>query len=87
MTFVRAACTSVAVNVFSMVRNIEKLAPGKYAGLFERFDQIQKTVDEVLTRRTPVADERLVIPLGAVTKNMADQSAARWPTWARSRTA
>jgi pyruvate,water dikinase len=72
MTFVRAACTSVAVNVFSMVRNIEKLAPGKYDGLFERFDQIQKTVDEVLTRRTPVADERLVIPLGAVTKDMAD---------------
>ncbi len=72
MTFVRAACTSVAVNVFSMVRNIENLAPGKYAGLFERFDRIQESIDEVLTRRTPVADERLVIPLGAVTKDMAD---------------
>jgi len=72
MTFVRAACTTAAVNVFSMVRNIEKLAPGKYAGLFERFDHIQKAIDEVLTRRTPVADKRLVIPLGAVTKDTAD---------------
>jgi pyruvate, water dikinase len=72
MTFVRAACTSAAVNVFSMVRNIEKLAPGKYAGLFERFDQIQKSIEEVLTRRRPVTDERLVIPLSAVTKEMAD---------------
>ena len=72
MTFVRAACTSVAVNVFSMVRNIEKLAPGKYDELFARFDAIQKSIDAVLTRRKQVVDERLVIPLGEVTKEMAD---------------
>jgi pyruvate,water dikinase len=72
MTFVRAACTSVSVNVFSMVRNLEKLAPGKYTGLFDRFDRIQKSIDELLTRRNPVADERLVIPVGEITKEMAD---------------
>ena len=72
MTFVRTACTSVAVNVFSMVRNIETLAPGKYTALFDRFDHIQKSIDEVLTRRKPAADDRLVIPLSAVTKDMAD---------------
>jgi len=72
MTFVRGACTSVAVNVFSMVRNIAKLAPGKYDELFTRFDAIQKSIDAVLTRRKPVSDERLVIPLGGVTKEMAD---------------
>jgi pyruvate,water dikinase len=72
MTFVRAACTSVAVNVFSMVRYLERLAPGKYSGLFDRFDQIQKAVDAILTRRRPPGDPRLVIPLSAVTKEMAD---------------
>lgn len=72
MSFVRSACTSVAVNVFSMVRHIEKLAPGKYEELFTRFDAIQRSIDAVLTRRKPVADERLVIPLSAVTKEMAD---------------
>jgi pyruvate,water dikinase len=72
MTFVRAACTSVSVNVFSMVRHIEKLAPGKYAELFSRFDHIQKSIDAVLTRRKPFADERLVIALSEVTKEMAD---------------
>jgi len=72
MTFVRAACTSVSVNVFSMVRNIEKLAPGKYAELFTRFDLIQKSIEDVLTRRKPIADQRLVIPLSEVTKEMAD---------------
>ncbi len=72
MTFVRAACTSVAVNVFSMVRHIEKLAPGKYGELFNRFDAIQKSIDAILTQRKPLTDERLVIPLGEVTKEMAD---------------
>jgi pyruvate, water dikinase len=72
MAFVRAACTSVAVNVFAMVRHIEKLAPGRYNELFTRFDVIQKAIDAILTRRKPVADERLVIPLDAVTKELAD---------------
>jgi pyruvate,water dikinase len=72
MTFVRAACTSASVNVFSMVRHIEKLAPGKYAELSDRFDRIQASIDHILTRRRPLSDERLVIPLNAVTKEMAD---------------
>jgi pyruvate,water dikinase len=72
MTFVRAACTSVSVNVFSMVRHIEKLAPGKYTELFGRFDHIQKSIEEVLSRRKPLTDERLVIPLAEVTQEMAD---------------
>jgi pyruvate,water dikinase len=72
MTFVRAACTSVSVNVFSMVRHIEKLAPGKYAELFSHFDRIQKSIEEVLTRRKPLSDERLVIPLAEVTQETAD---------------
>jgi pyruvate,water dikinase len=72
MSFVRAACTSVSVNVFSMVRHIEKLAPGKYTELLTRFDHIQKSIDAVLTRRKPLSDERLVIPLHEVTKEAAD---------------
>lgn len=72
MTFVRAACTSVSVNVYSMVRHIEMLAPGKYTELARRFDQIQRSIETVLTRRKSAADERLIISLDAVTKEMAD---------------
>ena len=72
MAFVRAACTSVSVNVFSMIRNIERLAPEKYAGLFTSFDGIQRGIDEILTRRKVIEDERLVIPLSHVTKDLAD---------------
>jgi pyruvate,water dikinase len=72
MSFVRASCTSVSVNVFSMIRNLEKLAPGKYGGLLGRFDDLQRTVDEILTRRKPAIDERLVIPLDRLTRESAD---------------
>jgi pyruvate,water dikinase len=72
MTFVRAACTSVSVNVFAMIRHLEALAAGKYSELFARFDSIQQSVDEILTRKAAVTDQRLAIPLAEVTKDMAD---------------
>ena len=72
MTFVRAACTSVSVNVFTMIRNIDKLAPGKYGELLPRFDDIQRTIDEILTRRKPTSETRLVIPLDQLTRESAD---------------
>lgn len=72
MTFVRAACTSVSVNVFSMIRNLDRLAPGRYGELFNRFDAIQSEIDGILTRRKPLEDDRLVIPLSGLTRESAD---------------
>ncbi len=34
MAFVRAACTSVSVNVFNMVKYLDRLAPDKYKDLY-----------------------------------------------------
>jgi pyruvate,water dikinase len=72
MTFVRAACTSTSVNVFTMIRSLDNLAPGAYTGLFQPFEAIQQRIDEILTRRPEPADERLVIGLGQLTKEMAN---------------
>lgn len=77
MTFVRAACTSASVNVFTMIRSLENLAPGRYSGLFERFDDIQQGIDEILTRKSVAGDERLVIGLGQVTREMASVAGSK----------
>jgi pyruvate, water dikinase len=72
MSFVRASCTAVSVNVFNMIKNIEKLAQDKYRELNARFIDIQKKIDGVLSQKKSMKDERLVIPIDDVNKEMSD---------------
>lgn len=72
MTFIRASCTSVSVNVFRMIRKIDLLAPGKYSELFNRFNLIQQAIEEVLRHKKIEKDPRLVIPLKDISKELAD---------------
>lgn len=73
MSFVRADCTAVSVNVFRIVKNLDQLAPGKYEELFDRFKEIQGRINEVLSRRRLPKAERLVLPFEAIDVTMADQ--------------
>jgi pyruvate, water dikinase len=72
MAFVRASCTSVSVNVYRMIRKMDKLAPQKYTELSARFDAIQGPIEDLLKQKKPLGDERLIINLDEVTKDMAD---------------
>ena len=72
MSFIRASCTAVSVNVFSMIKNIEKLAQGKYGKLNIRFNNIKQKIDGALLQKKSIKDERLVIPIDAVNKGMSD---------------
>ena len=72
MAFVRAGCTSASVNVYRMIRKMDNLAPQKYTELFARFDAIQGRVEEFLKQKKPLRDDRLIINLDEVTKDMAD---------------
>ncbi|MBA4368759.1 MAG: pyruvate, water dikinase [Desulfobacterium sp.] len=72
MTYIKARCTAVSVNVFRMIRKIEKLAPGKYEVLQERYDAIQKEISLVLSESRIIKDDRLVIPIEDVNSDLAD---------------
>ena len=72
MAFVRAACTSVSVNVFNMVKHLDRLAPEKYKDLYPVYHQLQQTIDTLLAPQTAPIDKRLVIPLSAVDKHVVD---------------
>jgi len=72
MSFIRTSCTAISVNVFRMIRNLTELAPGKYAELNERFNEIQLRIDKLLVESAPVRDERLVISLSAINREMGD---------------
>jgi pyruvate,water dikinase len=77
MAFVRARCTAVSVNVFTMIKQIEELAPGKYGRLSEMFSAIQQQIDQILSPSRAVTDERLTIELGQVDRHMADRVGAK----------
>lgn len=72
MAFIRAACTSVSVNVFNMVKHLDRLAPEKYKDLYPAYHHIQETIDQLLAPRKAPIDERLVVPLSAVDKHSVD---------------
>ena len=72
MSFIRTSCTAVSVNVYNMIKNIEKLAQNRYGELNVRFNDIQKKIDGLLLQKKSMEDERLVIPIDAVNKEMSD---------------
>ncbi len=77
MSYIRANCTAVGVNVFQIVKNMDALAPGKYAELFERFRAVQEEVNKVLAEERRPQGQALVLALEEVDREMADQVGAK----------
>jgi pyruvate, water dikinase len=73
LSFVRASCTAVSVNVFRMIKHMDELASGKYSLLFDRFKGIQENIRELLDRKIGSDEGPLVIALRDVDRDMADQ--------------
>jgi pyruvate, water dikinase len=72
MSFVRSGCTSVSVNVFSMIKHLNRLAPDKYQELASVYNDIQARIDRKLASQKPIPEKRLLVPLLSVDKHMAD---------------
>jgi len=72
MSFVQTRCTSISVNVFRMINDMENIAPGKYTALKDSFVAIQKQIDALLGAKKQISDRRLVIPLSALSSTMID---------------
>ena len=73
MTFIRARCTSVTVNVFKIIRNFDILTRGRHAELKTVFSRLQDEIDALLDCRQAVASSgELILPLAAVSRSLAD---------------
>ena len=72
MAFVRACVTGASVSVFQMVDNLQRLAPDKYDALTPRFKAISQQIDAMMGRERKTRDERLVIVLDEIDKDMVD---------------
>ena len=72
MAFIRSSCTSVAVNVYRMIRKIDRLAPDKYALLFDRYEEIGQRIESLLSGKRGLADNRLLVFMEDVDKDLVD---------------
>ena len=72
MTFVRSHVTGVCVNVYNIIKHLNELAPDKYLKLEPVFEGIREKIESVLKSRYTPPPTALVLPLEAVTKEMAD---------------
>ncbi|MFA4915316.1 MAG: PEP/pyruvate-binding domain-containing protein [Syntrophales bacterium] len=73
MSFIRANCTALSVNVFLIIQNLAELAPGKYRELYNRFREIERSINQVLSQRRMPKGERPVISLREINGEMADE--------------
>jgi pyruvate,water dikinase len=73
MNFVRSRCTRVATHVFQIIQNLNRLAPGSYEALQDRFREIQKQINPFLEAPVPGAGGPLVLPLEALDRHLVDQ--------------
>ena len=72
MTFIRSHCTAVCVNVFSLIRSLNELSGNRYQPLEPVFESIREKIEDLLQQRQALPLTDLVLPLAAVTKEMAD---------------
>jgi pyruvate,water dikinase len=80
MTFVRSHATAVGVNVFKMVRNLDILAPEKYALLFDRLQEIQGRIDNDLATVPPPENLPPVLPMDEVRHSHIDVAGSKMAT-------
>jgi pyruvate,water dikinase len=77
MAFVRSRCTDVSVAVYQMARQLNALAEGKYAALFNRIEKIQQGLGEVLGQAPERRDAPLVLSLTGIDRSSGDLAGAK----------
>jgi len=74
MSFIRANCTAVSVNVFRMVQCMDQLAPRKYIDLYHSFRSIQGSIADILSEKNETSDGPLIISLLDLDKTRSDEA-------------
>jgi pyruvate, water dikinase len=72
MSFVKSNCIAITVSLMRLLKNLEQLSEGKYNQLYSRFDEIWNKISILIEQKKEGKDERLIIPLTAVDRTMAD---------------
>jgi len=73
MAFVRGQCTALSVNLFKIIQSLNEITGGQHQALFGAYDRIWGKIDQEIKKKKPPAQGDWVLPLEAITRQMADQ--------------
>ncbi|SKA96440.1 pyruvate, water dikinase [Paucidesulfovibrio gracilis DSM 16080] len=77
MHFIRAAATRVCTSVFTLVRHLDDLAPGRHPRLMERFGDIRAEINTLLGLSPADQDGPLTVRLHDLDRGSTDQAGAK----------
>lgn len=77
MSFIRSNCIAITVSLMRLLKHLEQLSGGKYNQLYDRFDAIWNIISGLIEQKKEAPDERLIIPLSAIDRSMADLVGAK----------
>ena len=73
MSFVRANCTALSVNLYKIIQNLNAITANRYPELFEVFQEIWEKIDRELKNKKTLAEGELVLPLEAINRDRVGQ--------------
>ena len=73
MSFVRANCTALSVNLYKIIQNLNAITANRYPELFEVFQGVWEKVDRELKHEKPASEGELVLPLEAINRDRIGQ--------------
>jgi pyruvate,water dikinase len=72
MTFIRARCTLVTVNVFKIVHSLNRIADGRYSELERIFARLQQEIEALLAGDQGRSEGEMVLDLERINRAQAD---------------
>ncbi|WP_319587339.1 PEP/pyruvate-binding domain-containing protein [uncultured Desulfobulbus sp.] len=72
MTFIRARCTLVTVNVYKIIRNLNKISDGRYSELERIFSRLQQSIETLLAGDQGRPEGEPVLDLERIGRAQAD---------------
>ena len=77
MSFIRANCTAISVNIYKIISCLNEIANDKYKELLRVLEDILSKIDRELQQKKLETGDELVLPLESIDKTMADHVGAK----------
>jgi pyruvate,water dikinase len=77
MSFIKSKSTSVLVNVYKIIKNLDALAPDKYKELYSVFQDVKQEIDAVLAKTSSASGEKLILHFEEIDESMSSYTGTK----------